>query len=272
MIDTLFFYLSKLLWSLVAPDALLLYLLVAALICLWRHKLKAARWLLGIAVAGTLVIAFVPVGAWLLYPLERRFPVNPPLPTQVDGVIMLGGSINPLESYTWNQVQLNNAADRNVAFVELARRYPDAQLLMTGGNGNPGSQQFREADVARELFATLGVDVARVEFERDARNSWENVRNSKALVAPQPGEAWVLITSAAHMPRAVGLFCAQGWPVLPWPVDHQTAASILLRVQLNFANNLVALNWALHEWAGLAVYFASGRIDSPLPASCASEE
>lgn len=272
MIATLFFYASKLLWSLLAPDALLLYLLLGACLCLWRGWQRAARWLLTIVTVGTLTLAFLPIGVWLLHPLERRFAANPPLPEQVDGIVVLGGSINALESYEWNQVQLNNAAERNVAFVELARRYPSAKLLMSGGNGSPGSQQFREADVARELFATLGVDVARIEFERDSRNSWENVSYSKTLMSPQPGETWILITSAAHMPRAVGLFCAQGWPVLPWPVDHQTAASILLRLRLNLANNLVGLNWALHEWAGLIVYYASGKIGSPLPTTCLTEE
>ncbi len=247
-------------------------MLLAAFISLLRHKYAGARILLGISVSLLLLIAFVPIGNLLTYPLESRFAANPLLPDRVDGIIVLGGSIKALESYSWNQIELNASAERNLAFLELSERFPQARLLMTGGAGSILAQQYSEADVARDLFETLGIDRSRIEFERESRNTWENVSSSMALVRPQPDETWVLITSAMHMPRATGIFCAQNWHVLPWPVDHQTSPSTLWQVKLNLADHLGMLTTAMREWVGLLAYFATGKIDTLQSTGCAPEE
>lgn len=270
--DTLFFFLSKILWSFVSPDTLLLYLLLAGCVCLWLQKLRAAKVLLGFVVGSLLLIAFLPVGPWLLYPLESRFPANPPLPQRVDGIVLLGGSVDALASAAWNQTELNDAAERNLAFVELARRFPSAKLVMSGGSGSLRDQEYREADVTRQLYDTLGLDHARILFERESRNTIENARNSKALASPQPGETWILVTSAFHMPRSVGVFCEIDWHVLPWPVDHRTSPIALTRMELNLAAHLMMMTNALHEWAGLLSYYLSGRIPSPFPLTCPTPE
>lgn len=266
--DTAFFYISKLLWALAAPGTLLCLALLAGIVLVFLDKPRPAKLLLGTAGTALALIAFLPAGKWLAAPLENRFPANPDLPAQVDGIILLGGGIDPLRSYSWNQPEFGAAADRYTAFIELAKRYPRARLLFTGGSGALLDQAYKEADVALYFLESMGVGKDRLSVERDSRNTRENAVNSKALVMPQAGETWVLVTSAAHMPRAVGVFCSQGWPVMAYPVDHETAPGRLLRIDFDPAGNLSTLNDHSREWAGLAAYFLTGKTPALLPGDC----
>lgn len=270
--DNGFFYLSKILWALLAPDLFLVYLFAAGVLCLYLQKLKAAKFFLVASLSLLLIVAFLPVGLWLLYPLEKRFPANPELPPDVDGIILLGGTINPSTSAAWGQAEMGNSAEREIAFMQLAREYPEARLVMSGGNGEIFGQQYREADISQSLLQTLGMDLQRIVFERDARNTYENALNSKPLMQPRIGETWLLVTSAYHMPRSVGIFCKQEWPVLPWPVDHYTAPDDLMALDSNLGGNLGVLRIALREWAGLAVYYMTGKTTALLPAVCPMEK
>lgn len=270
--NSLFFIFSKLAWLVVSPGSFLLLLLIAGLLLLYRNKARAAKWLLTLPVVLFTLVAALPLDEWLAWPLESRFPANPPLPEEIDGIILLGGAFMTLESAAWDQVEVSAAADRNFAFLALARRYPVARLIFSGGSGLLGEQEFREAEPARRFMEELGFPASRVVFERESRNTWENALNSRELAAPAPGQNWVLVTSASHMPRSVGTFCELGWPVIPWPVDHQTTPGRLLRVEFDLANNLVSFTTAFREWLGLAAYYFTGRIPSLFPSSCRPPE
>ena len=111
----------------------------------------------------------------------------------------------------------------------------------------------------------LGLDVSRVTFERESRNTAENARYSRELVKPQSGETWILITSANHMPRAVGCFQRVGWNVLPYPVDYQTSGAAGFRLGFNFGARLNNLNRATHEWIGLIAYRLLDRTTALVP-------
>lgn len=266
--DNLFFLLSKIFWLLARPDALLLYLLALTLLLMYRNQWRWARRLLLTVTAMLTTLAILPIGSWMMAPLERQFPANPPLPERVDGIIVLGGFLNGALSRQWQQAELNDAAERGVAFAALAQRYPQARLVMSGGSALlvPGA---READYAALLLADLQIAPERALFERDSRNTIENVANSKMLAKPQPGENWLLITSATHMPRAVGVFCRQQWPVLAWPVDHRWSPEAN-RPGFDLIGNWRVLNEALHEWLGLLAYHVAGKTDALLPSACAS--
>ena len=72
--------------------------------------------------------------------------------------------------------------------------------------------------MARQLWTGMGVPPERMLFETAARNTHENAVLAHALAKPRPGETWLLVTSASHMPRSVGVFRRAGWDVVPWPV------------------------------------------------------
>jgi uncharacterized SAM-binding protein YcdF (DUF218 family) len=265
LLENTFFVISKLAWTLIAPGNLLVLLGATA----WLLRLigwkRTSRFLLTSLISAVLLLSFFPVGSWLLAPLEKRFPTNPALPVQADGIIVLGGAIDADLSVTWGQVELEASAERVTSLFYLAGLYPQAQLIYTGGSGSLTRQEFRDADQAQLFFEQLGLDDRAILYERQSRNTAENAQFSRELVNPRPGQEWILVTSAFHIPRAVGVFCAQNWPATPYPVDHITTPGRLLHPGFSFANNLSTLEFALREWAGLLAYRLSGRTNTLLP-------
>lgn len=151
-----------------------------------------------------------------------------------------------------------------VAFLALARRYPQARLVFTGGNANLLMKNGTEADVARMLFEELGIGSRRVLFERRSRNTRENALFTRELVRPAAGRRWLLVTSAADIPRAVGSFRAVGWPVIAAPVDYHTQRSSWGWMP-GLTGGLEDVDWAVHEWTGLVYYRLRGWTPSFFP-------
>ena len=220
---------------------------------MWKGKLRWAKRLLGSLAVILLVIGLFPVGEWLLYPLEKQYPTNPKL-NQVDGIILLGGAEDPVRSYLWKQPITGSAAERDFAFIQLSKAYPAAKKIFTGGSSSMVAQAYKGADAAKQLFIQQGLDVSKIIFERDSRNTWENVILSKEVADVKKGEKWILITTGWHMPRSAGIFCKAKWDVIPYPVDFWTQKGNLLRVDWNFSGHLKNLVTAVKEWIGIAAY------------------
>ena len=263
--DTAFFLSSKIIWALLSPDSLIVILGVSAWITAVLKWQKISRSLLASCALLLLLIGFFPVGEWLIAPLENRFTTNVALPSEVDGVIVLGGAVLPRLSNIWHQAELNSSAERLNNLLYLSRLYPNAQLVFSGGNGVFTEQEFKEAETAQILFDQLGLSERAIIFESESRNTAENARNSKALLTPSDEEKWLLITSAYHMPRSIGVFCQQQWKVQAYPVDHYSQKGNLLRLDFRFSENLSVLRTAIREWLGLLAYRLSGRTDRFLP-------
>src|ERR1700740_1675166 len=193
---------------------------VLGAVLLATRRAFLGRRLLVAAVVLLAICGFSPLGNWLLYPLEQRFPPWDAARGVPDGIIVLGGSIEPELSAAHGRAALTHAADRLIAAAALARRYPNARIVFSGGNANLVSDDTaKEADYALSLFESLGIPKERLTMERRSRNTQENAEFSKALVNPKDGERWLLVTSAYHMPRSVGLFRKAGFAVEPYPVD-----------------------------------------------------
>ena len=256
------FVVGKLLTILLLPTALMVE---CALLGLLLSRRRSGRVLLAAALAAQSACLALPVDAWAIRPLEDRFPPVTAYPERVDGIVVLGGAIDDVTSRDRDTPTLNSAANRLTTFVALARRYPQARLVFTGGSGDIGQGGSNEAEFARILFAQLGLPAGRVVFEGASRTTRENALASAALVDPQPGERWVLVTSASHMPRAVGVFRHAGWAVLAWPVGFQSRDRLVAHPQ-SLGHRLAVLDWAAHEWIGLLAYRARGWTDSVFPA------
>jgi uncharacterized SAM-binding protein YcdF (DUF218 family) len=226
---------------------------------------RRLRWLRAICVLVWLAVLVLPVQQWAVLPLENRFP-RPTPPEHVDGVVVLGGALDMFVSADRGIPSLNAAAERMTELVTLARRYPDAKIVFSGGYASLLSGGMAEADVARQLLTQLGVPEGRVLFDSQARDTFDNAVFSKALAKPQPGETWLLVTSAVHMPRSVAIFRKAGWPVVPWPVAYETALDFWVAAFAALANKDQVLEDAGHEWSGLLVYWLEGRTDTLLPA------
>ncbi len=259
------FVAAKILWLVVNPGNLYFFVLCLGVGLLWTRWRRAGRRLILATLIAGAALAVLPVGKWMIIPLESRFPIVREPPDRVDGIIVLGGAVNQFLTRARGQPALNANAERLLAFAELAARRPRARLVYSGGSGDLMRQDVKEAETARLVLAQLGVDLGRVTFEDRSRNTYENAVLSRELVAPRAGETWLLVTSARHMPRAVGVFRRAGWPVTPFPVDFTTDGDYGFAPTFNFAGGLGALGGALKEWLGLVAYYAAGRSDALFP-------
>ena len=262
----MFFILSKLFWFVANPANVLLVLLCVGAALLWSRWRRAGRWLVSLAAVLAIGLATLPMGSLMLLVLENRFPVAKTLPERVDGIIAIGGVVNQFVTRARGQVALSSSAERLTEFAVLARRYPEAKLVFTGGSGDLFRQDVKEADVLAPLFEVLGLDPGRVIIEDESRNTAENATATRELVEPGPGETWLLVTSGFHMPRTVGCFRKAGWRVIPYPVDFLFQGDERFGLSFNLGKGLGHLGGGLHEWLGLVFYRLTGRTDALFPA------
>jgi MYXO-CTERM domain-containing protein len=257
---------SKLFEVAADPGNLLVLLLAVGALLAWRRR-RGGRLLVGLATIAMVAAAVFPIGQWALVPLENRFPKTE-LPAKVDGIVLLGGAVRLAVTRAHGETALNGMATRITETMALSRRYPGVPVLISGGDPRVfASGGISEAEATRRLLVSMGLDPRRIVLDDRSRNTYENAVDSKTVAKPAPGQTWVLVTSANHMPRAVGCFRAVGWQVVPDPVDYETSGAI---VSINFANNLDALMLAEHEWLGLVAYRLLGRIDSFFPGPLAN--
>jgi uncharacterized SAM-binding protein YcdF (DUF218 family) len=264
----MFFALSKIGWALIAPSNLVALSLAAACVALLARWVRSGT---SFAILALLIygVGILPLGNLLLRPLEDRFP-RPPLDMPAPaGIIVLGGGMNEIMLKDRGALVLTQGGSRMTDAVILARRYPEARVVFSGGSAALITDMgITEADAAQKFLIDLGLAPERLLFERKSRNTDENARFTRDLVQPKPGETWLLVTSAFHMPRSVGLFRKAGFSVVPWPSDYVTRgnASDFLRPSNTAADGIGLLDLAVREWIGLGAYRLAGKIDEILPA------
>lgn len=264
----MFFPVSKLFWLVGEPFNFILILgLIGAILSFTPRAARFGRGLAAFALILLAIAGFSPLGSLLLQPLENRFPSPPadmPAPT---GIIVLGGAIDPDVTLVRGVPTLLPSGARVLAGAALAERYPKARLVFTGGASDLVGKGLAEAPMAKQLWLSLGIAPERVTLEEDSRNTWENAVYTKALLNPKPGETWLLVTSAWHMPRSMGIFRKIGFDVIPYPVDYRTLGDrrdiFLPRLA---PQELTMLGDAIHEWIGLAAYHLAGKTDAWFPA------
>ena len=262
----MFFYLSKVFWFFIQPLNLTIFLLLAGLIAglIGRRRLAFTGSVLAFLILA--LSTWTSLGAMMLNPLEERFP-RPPLPQKVDGIIVLGGGFEGAINLARGGYELSSSGDRMVETAILARRFPQAKVVVSGGHGAFFIDAEGDADTASRLLVPLGVSADRLVLEDKSRNTYENAVFSRKLVEPKPGETWLLVTSAFHMPRAKALFDKAGFPTVPWPVDYHTSGKEGVGLfRDNAIDSVQNTTMALREWIGLFAYWLSGRIDKPFPA------
>jgi len=257
---------TKIISAILTPANFLLLISVAGAILLFTRWRRTGRGI--VAVAAILFIAggLTPLPEWGLRVLEERFPVPSALAARIDGIVALGGDLSADMAATRPGYGLGagGGGGRAIAFAVLARRYPDAKLVYSGGTGSLISDA-READAAARLFRDLGLSTDRVIFERDSRTTWENATLAAAAAKPDPSETWLLVTSAYHMPRAMGAFRRAGWPVTGYPVGFLTRPADAAALRFEVGKNLGFSNRLVHEILGLVMYRVQGFTDTLWP-------
>jgi len=263
----MFFILAKILGFFALPSNILISLGLLGILLMATRLRRAGRFLAVTALILLAVAGFSPFGNAIILPLEQRFPPWDASRGAPAGIICLGGALDTVVSPARGEVALNEAAERMTAMAELARRFPGARIVFSGGSGRLLYSGSTEAELAARLFASFGIAPERITLEDKSRDTLENARFTKELVKPKPGERWLLVTSAHHMPRSVGLFRAEGFAVEAFPVDYRTRGAIdLLRPFSPMSDGLRRTDTAMREWVGLVVYWMTGRTAELLPA------
>lgn len=203
------------------------------------------------------IFATVPFNLWIVENLENRFPRVESISSDVKGMILLGGSFDKITSIARGETAYNLAAGRFIQFVEIAKAHPYLQLAFTGNDF--------EVKTAKKVFQALGIDPSRVLFEEGSKNTKENAAQSAKLLNPNSSEKWLLVTSAYHMPRSVGLFRKAGFNVIPYPVDYHTPGNYEPWFFLGLNLSLDAWAVGSREWLGMIINYLIGRSDELYP-------
>ena len=263
----MFFPVAKVAWFLVQPSSILLLLLLLGIALLWTRFARAGRWIALTAAVLLIVLGLSPLGNLLILPLEERFSR-----AEFDqgeapaGIIVLGGAQDTIVSGGRDVIAMNEAGERIVEAVALSRRFPDARIVFTGGAGQLIYKTDTEAANAKTFFEQLGVDPNRLLLEDQARDTFENAKLTRKILEPKPGERWLLVTSAAHMPRAVGCFRKAGFDVEAWPVDYRTRGpEDAWRFFGKPSSGLRRIDQGTREWIGILVYWLTGRTGELFP-------
>jgi uncharacterized SAM-binding protein YcdF (DUF218 family) len=260
------FVLSKIFLFAINPGIWVPLILLVGTTLLWTRRRSLGRSILTAMTVFLTLISVLPMGQIMLGPLENRFPVVEKIDRPVHGIIVLGGTISQHLTADRGQPALTDGAERLTEFVKLARDHPAAKLIFTGGSGKIFGQELKGTDTARLFFKNMGLDTGRVTFESESRNTLENAQFGYRLMKPALRERWVLVTSASHMPRAIGVFRKAGWKPVAYPVDFHTLKGYAWGPGFNLRGGLNALSHGLYEWFGLLSYRILGRTDNLFPA------
>jgi uncharacterized SAM-binding protein YcdF (DUF218 family) len=262
----MFFVLSKVFWLLAQPVSLAIVLGLIGLVLSFSRWRWLSRTAMLLAIGVLFVSAFTTLGYVLVRPLESMFERPASAPPDVTGIIVLGGGMDAEVNEIRGGYELNRAGDRFVEALRLAALYPAARIVITGGLADIEQSGEPEAVAGERFFREMGIVDDRLMVEAAARNTEENAQLTKALVRPSPGETWLLVTSAFHMPRSVGLFRKADFDVVPWPADYRGTGTETFGITLHQpAENVTVTTIALREWIGLVAYSLTGKIDALLP-------
>ena len=263
----MFFLLSKSLGFFAVPSNSILLIGVVGVVLFGTRLKRLAGWLMVSSILLLAVAGWSPLGNALILPLEQRFPPWNPSHGAPAGIVVLGGAIRPGISAARGVVELNGNADRILAAAQLAHRYLNARIMYSGGSASVFYDKIPEAPFAVHELEALGVARNRITAEDQSRNTIENAVFSRLIAQPKPGQHWLLVTSAYHMPRAIATFRAAGFPVEADPVDWRTRGPIDAARPFGWVSaGLQRTDLAGHERVGLFVYWLTGWTKQFFPA------
>jgi len=263
----MFYIASSIAGVLLSAANLMAALIVVGIIALFTRYARLGRnVLLGVATAFVLC-GYGPVGIIFIRPLEDRFPLPSDKIVAPAGIIVLGGALRAELTNARGVTALSEGGGRMTQTAILALRYPDARVVFTGTTGRLTDGDTDEAHDARKFLVSLGVSENRVLLETRSRNTDENALFTREMVKPQREERWLLVTSAAHMPRAMGTFRHAGFEPIPYPTDFRSEGKLsdYWTFHTEPLEGLGNVDTALHEWIGLLAYRLTGRSDILLP-------
>ncbi len=259
------FIAAKVFWALAQPVTFAFLLGLAALVAGFARFRKTAL-TIGLGALTIVFVAFyTSLGTLLVEELEDRFP-RPATPADIACVIVLGGGIATKVDSVRNGYDLDDGADRYIETVRLAQDYPNARIIMSGGDGRIEGGYVKEAVIIKRMFDAFKIDPARVDYDETSRDTYENAVNTKQILQKRNLTGCLLITSGWHMPRTVAIFRHLGMDVVPWVTDYRTTGKESLEIGITDPlTNATLFSIAAREWIGIVAYYFAGRVDTLYP-------
>ena len=255
------FYIAKVVNILLEPLYILsFFLLVLVFLLLFTNLKKVIIFFTKFLLILFLFFGYTPLSSFLLSKIEdfikpSRYPIQ-----QLTGIIVLGGSFShELESKERNEVLLNDSAERLTKALEIYKKNPKVLILFSGYSNKLKPTGWNESDMAKKFFLDQGVRFENLIFENQSRNTFENIKYSKDIIANYKG-TWGLITSASHMPRSYYAFKTQGLILEPIIVDYKTGTSQIFWINFDIKKGLVHWKLILREIAGISYYKITSKI------------
>ena len=255
--------LTKVLPALVFPASLTCLLCLLTAILAFRRKARSAGWM-ALATGLLLYAACSPVVAhYLLRGLERNYP-QPETYPRATAIVLLGGAMIP-DLPPRKFPETNAFGSRVLQAARLWRSHSAPRMVVTGGaipfiTGYSNDEAGLYAKLLTELFDVPDSAILRVAA---SQNTFDDARMTRELFDRMalPRDI-LLVTSAAHMSRAVALFQKQGFTVHPAPADYHAGVAppdkLFALFPAEWAFNETAN--ALHEYVGFVAYKLMGRL------------
>jgi uncharacterized SAM-binding protein YcdF (DUF218 family) len=253
------------LWSLSQPSNIVFGLLLLGFVLLLFRVNAFGRRIVGLALFLAVLPALLPMKELIGRRLESAYTSPNPLPEQVDGILVLGGTVDWQVSQSREQMSLNQGGERMMVVSSLAEHYPNARLVFTGLYREVVPNEFATSTISNGFLSGGEFQNRSMIFIGKARSTYEEALLSIQTLQPRVGERWILVTSAYHMPRAMATFQAQGWLMIPYPVDFRTTGKLALRPSMNVLGKLIELDDFSREWGALFIYKRLGRIEKMFP-------
>jgi uncharacterized SAM-binding protein YcdF (DUF218 family) len=160
----MYFVLSKTVGLLAIPSNLIVLLAVTGAVLMGTRFVRAGRALAVTAIVLLAIAAFSPLGNALILPLEQRFPRWHAGQGTPDGIVVLGGAIGPEMSAARGEASLNESAERMTVVASLARQFPQARLVFSGGDASLIGDKPSEAMFVVPVFESFGIPASRIEL------------------------------------------------------------------------------------------------------------
>lgn len=249
-------------WALFGPASWMLWALAGCAVILTRGGRAAvsrARTLAVLAIALGLGVYVLPLGYYLIEPLESRFPLIVRSAVRATDIVVLAGGERLAPSYRHGRPEFGEHSERVFGAAMLAKRLPEARLWAVGGI-RLWEDSPRDVDWMAAAWRDLGIAPERIGVVTGTMDTCENARGLARRLGA--GRRVVLVTSAFHMPRSIACFRAAGIDPLPYPVDYQNGPrrGAGHYVNASLEDNFQRVDLALHEYVGLLYYRLQGRI------------
>ena len=255
------FYLSKIINFFINPlHILFIIILIQLFIIFFIESKKLVFFFSKLFLILFLFFSYIPLSNFLLSKIEDYIQPSKYPTQQLTGVVVLGGSFETgLESKERNQVFLNSFAERLTKALEIYKKNPKVLILFSGYSNKIKPTGWNESDMAKKFFLDQGVRFENLIFENKSRNTFENIKYSKDIIANYKG-TWGLITSANHMPRSYYAFKKQGLILEPISVDYKTGTSLIFWINFDIEKGLINWKLILHEIVGISYYKITSKI------------